>query len=52
MPGKVFYAYHAPLHDAHCRIHRPSNDCKAVITGENLGQVASQTMEAMAPPRR
>ena len=25
-----------------------SNDCKAVITGENLGQVASQTMEAMA----
>ena len=25
-----------------------SNDCKAIITGENLGQVASQTMEAMA----
>ena len=24
------------------------NGCKAVITGENLGQVASQTMEAMA----
>ena len=23
-------------------------DCKAVVTGENLGQVASQTMEAMA----
>lgn len=25
-----------------------SNGCKAIITGENLGQVASQTMEAMA----
>ena len=24
------------------------NGCKAIITGENLGQVASQTMEAMA----
>ena len=24
------------------------NGCKAVVTGENLGQVASQTMEAMA----
>ena len=24
------------------------NDCKAIVTGENLGQVASQTMEAMA----
>jgi len=24
------------------------NDCKAIITGENLGQVASQTLEAMA----
>ena len=23
-------------------------DCKAIVTGENLGQVASQTMEAMA----
>ena len=26
-------------------------DCKAVVTGENLGQVASQTMEAMACSR-
>ena len=25
-----------------------SNGCKAIVTGENLGQVASQTMEAMA----
>lgn len=25
-----------------------NNNCKALITGENLGQVASQTMEAMA----
>ncbi|HHU23340.1 MAG TPA: tRNA 4-thiouridine(8) synthase ThiI [Clostridiales bacterium] len=25
-----------------------SNGCKALVTGENLGQVASQTMEAMA----
>ena len=24
------------------------HDCKAIVTGENLGQVASQTMEAMA----
>ena len=24
------------------------NECKAIVTGENLGQVASQTMEAMA----
>ena len=24
------------------------NSCKAIVTGENLGQVASQTMEAMA----
>ena len=24
------------------------SDCKAIVTGENLGQVASQTMEAMA----
>ena len=24
------------------------NGCKAIVTGENLGQVASQTMEAMA----
>ncbi len=24
------------------------NDCKALVTGENLGQVASQTLEAMA----
>ena len=24
------------------------NRCKAIVTGENLGQVASQTMEAMA----
>ncbi len=24
------------------------NNCKALVTGENLGQVASQTMEAMA----
>ena len=25
-----------------------ANGCKAIVTGENLGQVASQTMEAMA----
>ena len=25
-----------------------NNNCKAIITGENLGQVASQTMEALA----
>ncbi len=25
-----------------------ANDCRAIVTGENLGQVASQTMEAMA----
>lgn len=25
-----------------------ANNCKAIVTGENLGQVASQTMEAMA----
>ena len=25
-----------------------NSDCKAIVTGENLGQVASQTMEAMA----
>jgi thiamine biosynthesis protein ThiI len=25
-----------------------SNGCKAIVTGENLGQVASQTLEAMA----
>lgn len=24
------------------------NDCKAIVTGENLGQVASQTLDAMA----
>ena len=28
------------------------NDCKAIVTGENLGQVASQTMEAMASTQR
>ena len=27
------------------------NSCKAIVTGENLGQVASQTMEAMACTR-
>ncbi len=27
------------------------NSCKAIVTGENLGQVASQTMEAMAVTR-
>ena len=28
-----------------------ANGCKAIVTGENLGQVASQTMEAMACTR-
>ena len=28
-----------------------SNGAKAIVTGENLGQVASQTMEAMAVTR-
>ena len=28
-----------------------NNSCKAIVTGENLGQVASQTMEAMAVTR-
>ena len=27
------------------------NSCRAIVTGENLGQVASQTMEAMAVTR-
>ena len=55
MPGGVFYAHHAPLYDAHFAARgRPAkriadaNGAKAVVTGENLGQVASQTMEAMA----
>ena len=29
-------------------IYLVDNECKAIVTGENLGQVASQTMEAMA----
>ena len=30
-----------------CTTIAEANGCKAIVTGENLGQVASQTMEAM-----
>ncbi|MFR3290988.1 MAG: hypothetical protein ACLTSG_12480 [Lachnospiraceae bacterium] len=37
------------FHDAHSgKAMAERGGCKAIVTGENLGQVASQTMEAMA----
>ena len=47
LPGGVLHPHHAPLHDAHRRGRGEEGGAKALITGESLGQVASQTM--MAP---
>ena len=47
MPGGVFHPHHPAVHDAHCGSLAKELDCRALITGENLGQVASQTMEAL-----
>ena len=49
VPGGVLHADNAPVHDAH-RTARIAldNNARAIVTGENLGQVANQTMEAMA----
>ncbi len=49
MPGGVFHAHHAPVHDApRKRGWRSSCAAGALVTGEYLGQVASQTMQALA----
>lgn len=37
----------AQIYDAHCLSSCRKYDCGALITGESLGQVASQTVESM-----
>ena len=48
VPGGVLHPHHAPVHDAHQPRPSPSGPgAGALVTGESLGQVASQTMLAL-----
>lgn len=48
MSGGLFHHYYASLHDeVACRVAR-QNECEALVTGESVGQVASQTIQAIA----
>ena len=45
MSGGSVHHYYASLHA--CRVAR-QNECEALVTGESVGQVASQTIQAIA----
>ncbi len=48
LPRGLVHRAHAPVHDAHRRAGSPAGaGAHGIVTGECLGQVASQTMEAM-----
>ena len=51
MSGRIFYADYAPFYDANSGKIALDNGARGIVTGENLGQVASQTMEAMMVTR-
>ena len=48
MSGGAFYGHHAAVHDENFGADCPPQGCTALITGESLGQVASQTIHAIA----
>ena len=48
MPRGVLYAHHAPVMMRIAERLGQDHGCRCLVTGESLGQVASQTMEAIA----
>ena len=48
MSPRRAYHYHAPLYDEDCGAFCRETNSLALITGESIGQVASQTMQSLA----
>ena len=48
MSRRTFYNHNAPSYDGMSEKIALDNGCAALITGESLGQVASQTIGAIA----
>ena len=48
MPGGAVHYHHAAHDDENRFSYREAGGCAALITGESLGQVASQTIHAIA----
>ena len=47
MSSRVYYHYNAQIYDDDCRKIAEKSGSLALVTGEAIGQVASQTMESM-----
>jgi len=45
--GCAVHGADAPQHDAHCQFIAKKQGCEALVTGESLAQVASQTVKAL-----
>ena len=47
VPRRILYPHHAPVYDAAGRGVARKSHASALVTGESLGQVASQTIKAL-----